>query len=202
MKIIQAALVALTLLTPAVAGAAERLVARPYPAERPWTLATDNHRGLMMLQEYIPADQQIESYRDILTVQAFPDRRDVSPAVFLRALFSDVTGACEKVTVNGPVERQEGDRPVAYAQIYCSRQIGRPFGVHMFFKVIQGEDALYVVQREFRVPPSAVAGQLAFDKKDQAKAVALLKGQDVASGYLSNSVYLCADRSTEARCRR
>lgn len=195
------ALVALALLLPAAASAAERLVVAPYPAEIPWTLATDQRQGRMMLQEYVPVDQTVDDYQDMLIVQAFPESRTLPPATFMKAMISGVSYACEGVSVNGPVDREEGGYKVAYGQIYCGHQLGKPDGAHIFIKMIQGKDAMYVIQREFRVPPTKVAGTLAFGAEDKDRALALIKDEAAANAYLTDSVFLCADGASEARCK-
>ena len=104
--------------------------------------------------------------------------------------------------MNGGQDRREGGYTVAYAQIYCSRQKGEAFGVNMFFKVIKGERAMYSVNRDFRVPPSAVAGVQSAPAGPAANAaLALMKAQAAADAYLVGSVYLCGPQATDARCK-
>lgn len=193
-----AALIALTLGS--TAAAAERLVLEPYPASAPWKEVTNISRGAKFLRELIPADQKIESYKDILTAQSFPEIRGVAPADYLKTVFKGAAGQCRGVRVNGPVERQEDGRRVVYGQIYCGQQVGKPFGVNMFFKVIEGEDALYVVQREMRVPPSPVGGVQSFDASQMQAMKAMMEAQGVANTYLSNGVHLCGEGSTAPAC--
>ncbi|MBX3481714.1 MAG: hypothetical protein KF842_15085 [Caulobacter sp.] len=200
MKLISVALAAAALLVPALASAAERLVVMPYPAEAPWPLATDQRQGVKMLREYVPADQTVDAYRDMLVVQAFPESRTVPPATFMKAMFSGVGYACEAVSVNGPKEGMEGGYKVAYGQIYCGHQLGKSDGAHIFIKMIQGKDAMYVVQREFRVPATKVAGTLAFGPGDKDRALSLMKDEAAANAFLVDSVFLCADGAAEARC--
>lgn len=201
MKTISAALAALALLLPAAASAAERLVVEPYPATPAWVKASDGMSEVGPIQEYIPPGQTLEDHRDILSVQTFPGLQNVSPAEFLQKLLSRVNEACSAVRVNGPVEQMEGGFKVAYGQAYCGQQNGKAYGLHIFFKIIQGRDALYVVNREFRTPASKTPGALAFPPDRQAEALALFKAQGQADRYLTDGVYLCADGSAEARCR-
>ncbi|MGC3965643.1 MAG: hypothetical protein QM803_20620 [Rhodocyclaceae bacterium] len=184
--------------TAAAADAAEKLVLEPYPGDTPWQEVTNQSNGNQWLREQIPADQKIEAYKDILTAQSFPQQKNVDPTTFLKNLFAGVTTACERVKVNGPKAQEENGVPVAYAQIFCNRQKGTDFGVNMFFKVIQGSEALYVVQREFRVPPAEAPGMMAFEKAEQA--MALMRNMSVANGYLIKSAYLCGPQSTNKRC--
>lgn len=179
---------------------AERLVLEPYPATPAWREVTHKAVGAKFLIEQIPSDQVVEDYRDILTAQSFPELRGRDPSDFLKGIFARSGRDCEGVRVNGPKAQTEGGSSVAYGQIYCGRQRGKSFGVRMFFKVIAGRDALYVVQRESRVPASEVGGVQTFSKDQLAAAVAMMNAAGVANRYLVESVYLCGGASTEPRC--
>lgn len=191
----------LALSVSGLANAAERLVEGPYPSNAPWKLVTNRSAGAAWLREQIPAGQQIDAYKDILASQAFPQQRETDPAAFLQGLFQRIGGQCSGVRVNGPKAAVEGGYNVAYAQIYCGRQNGQAFGVDMFFKVVAGDEALYVVNRDMRVPPSDVGGVQDFGKDGVQAATAMMKAAAVANNYLVNSVYLCGARSTDKRCR-
>jgi hypothetical protein len=191
----------LALSASTLANAAERLVEAPYPANPPWKLVTNQSAGAAWLREQIPANQQIETYKDILASQAFPQQRGTDPAAFLQGMFQRIGGQCSGVRVNGPTEAVEGGYTVAYAQIYCGRQNGETYGVDMFFKVVAGDEALYVVNRDMRVPPSDVGGVQDFGKDGMAAANASMKAAAVANTYLTKSIYLCGAGSTDKRCR-
>lgn len=202
MREVRSVLLAVLILAPVArtAVAEERLVLEPYPGPPAWTLVTDKRAGQQFLREYIPSGQRVEAYHDILTAQSFPQQRAVDPSVFLRGVFQGVAGRCGNIRVNGPTPRQEGGYRVAYAQIACNRETGKDTGAYMFFKAIQGEEALYVVQRELRTAPSETAGVQEFAKDKMAEAMAQLKAEQVADRYLVDSVYLCGARSTDRRC--
>jgi hypothetical protein len=196
--ILAAAIAVVALAAAGAAQAAERLVLAPYPASPPWKEVTNRVSGLQFLREQIPANQTIAAYRDILTAQSFPQQAGVDPAAYLRNVAQGVTGACRGVRISGPTPRREAGYAVAYAQFYCGRQNGESFGVVMFFKAIAGTDALYVVQREFRVPPSATPGVMS---GSPAATLALLNAQQTADKYLLEQVYLCGPQGTDPRCR-
>lgn len=193
-------LAALLTNTALAAETKETLKLAPYPADRPWQEVTNTSNGDQWLREQIPADQKIEAYKDILTAQSFPQQKNIDSAVFLKSLFSQIGAACERARVNGPKAQVEGGYPVAYAQVYCSKQKGAEFGVNMLFKVIKGADALYVVQREFRVPPSQTAGVTSFTKDQMEQMMALMQNMSIADSYLVKSVYLCGQQATDTRC--
>jgi hypothetical protein len=178
----------------------ERLVMEPYPDTQVWTEVTHDTAGAKFLIERVPSGQTFRNYKDILSAQSFPDQRGVDPSKALKGIFQLAGGSCDSVRVNGPKAQVEGGYNVAYGQVYCGRQRGKSFGVNMFYKIIQGNDAQYVVLRERRVPPSAVAGIQSFTKEQFAAAMEEMKSAATANSYLVESVYLCGASSAEARC--
>ncbi|HWA63365.1 MAG TPA: hypothetical protein VG939_18455 [Caulobacteraceae bacterium] len=194
-------LAALAAVVPAAALAQERLVLAPYPGPPAWKEVTHKVAGLKFLREFIPADQRIEAYRDILTAQSFPEQRGADPARYLNAVFQGAAGACDGVRVNGPKLAREDGHAVAYGQVYCARQKGQAFGVTMLFKVFAGDDSLYVVQREFRTPPQDAPGVMSASPAQSAQLLALVRAQAAADRYLAGQVYLCGTRSADRRCR-
>jgi hypothetical protein len=183
------------------ADAAERLVLPPYPAERPWQQVTNKAAGVQFLWEYIPAGQRLGGYTDFLGAQAFPRAPGLDASGLIRRVFSNVAAACDGARVNGPKTGVEGGYPVAYGQVYCGQEKGKPTGADIFYKVIQGSEALYMVHREFRTPPSTTGGVHPFPKGSEAAAKAFMDARAQANAYLANSVYLCGDRGPDPRCR-
>jgi hypothetical protein len=194
-------LLALALAPAAAATAApEHLVTAPYPGG-PWKVTVDQAANGGFYHEQIPVGQTLDTIKDILTSQSIPAARGKSPSDVLRSIFSGVVPACDDVKVNGPVQATEGGFPVAYGQVYCSHQKGKPYGVNIFYKIIGGAEAIYAIDRDFNVPPSAVAGVEDFPKGQEAQAMALMRAQSVANSYLVKSVYLCGGASTDPRCK-
>jgi hypothetical protein len=179
----------------------EHLVMQPYPGA-PWKQITDKHdpaRGAWN-HESIPADQSVDTFTDIISDQGYPWLASQDPAAFLKVIFAHAPAACDGVRVSGPITQTEGGFKVAYGQLRCGRQHGKPYGVATFYKVIAGDAALYSINRDFQTPPSADGGLLSFPKGEEAKAMALLKAQSVGDHYLADQVYLCGGRSTDPRC--
>jgi hypothetical protein len=191
---------ALALVAGSAAAADEHLVVKPYPGPPAWKRITDKSGPQGWIHEQIPGDRRSDDYSDMLTDQAFVANRGADPNVFLRNIFAGVGGACAGVKVSGPFSQVEGGLRVAYGQVRCGTQRGQGFGVHIFYKAISGDAALYSISREFRVPASANGDQLAFPKAEAAKAAVLLKAEAAADQYLVDQVYVCGGRSTDARC--
>ena len=184
------------------AGAPERLVVKPYPDKPAWKRITDKSSAGGWIHEQIPGGETEIAFTKILTDQGFVANRGVDPAAFLQNIFAGIGGACDGAIVNGPTRQLEGGYKVAYGQVYCGTQKGETVGVHIFYKVIEGDAALYSVSWEDHVPPSANGGELSFPKGQEARAKALLNTEAAANGYLTKDVYVCGGRSSDPRCGR
>jgi hypothetical protein len=190
----------LILVVGAAASAPERLVMAPYSGGG-WTSVYRQAAPEGWDHEQLPAGQTLQSFHDMLTDQGFYRMAGQDPAAYLAQVFSGFPKACVAVKVNGPTPRMEGGLRVAYGQVYCSQQRGAATGAVEFYKAISGDAALYVVNREFLVPASPVAGQLAFPKGQEREAAALLSSQAAADIYLVKYVYVCGGRSGDPRCK-
>lgn len=190
-----------TLQAPAGASEqSERLVLGDLPGSSTWTMVTDESSAEGWIQEYIPAGQSVPDYKDIWVVQGFPALKGMDPGRFLAGMLKGAEQSCESVRVNGPKASEEEELKVAYAQLYCGRQVGQDFGANLHIKVISGRDALYVIQREFRVPPSTTAGVQSFPADKMKEMIELMRGQEEANRHLSSNVYVCAPAAAQGRC--
>ena len=179
----------------------ERLVVGKVPAETPWKTITNASSDDHWLWEQVPANQTGDAHTDFLVVQGFAKLAGADPAIFLQGMVGLAQKDCNNVRVNGPAPRIEDGHHIAYGQIYCGRRNGQTYGLSMFYKIIAGADALYVVEREVTTPASDVAGAMSFDKNHAQEALALIRARAAAHQFLDNYVYLSDAQSTEPRCK-
>lgn len=181
---------------------AESLLVPSYPGDTPWKQITNAKNNQGQLVEWIPSDQSPDDIKDILTEQVFLQLKSESPAMFLSGFLKRVGDACERARTNGPKEASENGYPIAYAQAYCTNQKGAGKDVDIFVKVIGGNDALYVVQREFRRParPGATPGVTSFSSDQMGEMTSRLKAQSVANRFLADKVRLCPPSMDANQC--
>jgi hypothetical protein len=182
--------------------AAETLLVPSYPGNPPWKQVTSVSNDQGQLVEWIPSDQNIDDVRDILTRQVFFKLKGRSPATFLGEFLKRMGGACERARTNGPKEGNENGYAVAYAQAYCTNQKGVGKDADIFIKAIAGNDALYIVQREFRRParPGATPGITTFTPDQMGEMQARVKAQSDANRFLVDKVRLCPASMDIGRC--
>jgi hypothetical protein len=178
----------------------ERLVLEPFPGPAKWKEVTNKSGPDGWMRESIPSDQEAPNHKDIFVSQAFNKLPSADPADFMNEMMKRSTSVCEKVRVNGPNTRTESGYEVAYGQVFCGKQKEKDFGLQMWIKVLKGKNALYVVQREFRVPVSEVGGVISFSKEQMQEMVAIMDASKTTDQYLVRDVYLCGGQHSDPRC--
>lgn len=187
------------------AAAQERLTLEAYPTDArssaPWQVVTDKDLGGRFYVELMPSDQTLGDYRDILAAASFPHVKGSASDILQGVLKQfQQDQQCAGLTVNGPKVAQEQGRTVVYAQAYCGQVGGQAFGVQIFYKAMEGAEGVYVVSRDFRVPPSPVGGSLTFPAGQEDQAVALMTAVGAANKWLASAVYLCGPPGKDPRC--
>ncbi len=196
MRIVRAIAGALALLAlGSAANAAERLVLGPYPGMT-WHDVVNQTNGVHFFREQMPDGQTQANFQDLMTSQAVTNFRG-APAQFLAATMTQLGQSCDNVETVGPTIAVEDGHTVAYGRLYCGHQKGQPNGAHIFFKVIRGNDALYVVDRDFKIPPSEHPSAPTLP---EAQAIPFLQAEGAARKYLTEQVFICDPVFPEPRC--
>lgn len=127
----------------------------PLPAGAGWRVVEWRAGQGVRHEEYIPRDQGIEDYRDRLLVQRFADQ-GMSPDVYLGHIASGLASHCSPFTTSGLTSGERDGLPHATRTAYCGRFGERSYGYVLAQKAIRDGDHLFVVEREWRLPPFGV----------------------------------------------
>lgn len=184
-----------TLAMASAAQAAERLVLAPYPGA-PWHEVINQTTGARFVLALVPEGQTLNDSQDILSAQSVPGYQG-PPADFLARTFTQLGQNCDPLETVGPQAAQEQGRQVAYGRLYCGRQKGQSFGIHIFFKAILGSGALYVVHRDFRTPGSDHAS---VPTLPEDQAITFLEAEGAARKYLTDRVFVCDPVFPDPKC--
>jgi len=195
----------------ATAADEETLVLPPHPGWGQWKAITEQRSPDRIYIERIPESQAPNDIKDMVVEQFYRGIQEkISPVEILRTLprLAQSTN-CEKVRATSPVEGIEGGYKVAYAQMYCQKQKGKPYGFIDLQKVIQGRNGIYVIQREWRVNAfefqnssansTSFIPQEAFGSAENANA--WFQSMSVSDQYLVKSVFLCGNSEGKRTCR-
>lgn len=130
----------------------------PLPAGPGWRIVDLREGRGIRHEEYIPRGQGIEDYRDRLLVQRFT-AQDMSPEVYLGHIAAGLAKHCAAFTTSGLVSGVRDNLPHATRTAYCGRFGDRPYGYVVAQKAIRDADHLFVVEREWRLPPFTVSDE-------------------------------------------
>lgn len=127
----------------------------PLPAGPGWRVVEWREGQGVRHEEYIPRDQGLEDYRDRLLVQRFADQ-GMSPDAYLGHVASGLASHCSPFTTSGLTSGERDGLPHATRTAYCGRFGERDYGYVVAQKAIRDGDHLFVVEREWRLPPFGV----------------------------------------------
>ncbi len=102
--------------------------------------------GPTIIAEYVPVGETVADWSRMVTVQVLQDQRGVAPDDFAMRIQSTWEAACTGADVRKLKDGQERGYGVSLWQFNCplNAQSGKP--ENTYIKLIQGQDALYVVQ--------------------------------------------------------
>ena len=128
----------------------EQLYILPPPG---WIIGFHDRQGNVDLTELVPTGQSVQEWSEMLTVQIIDGKPEKSPADILKDQVGDIQKACEDVGA-GPIgPRAENGYDTALRAIACTKSKKWGKGELNLYKVIRGEERLYVVSRSWRGEP-------------------------------------------------
>lgn len=115
---------------------------------------SDSRNGMNM-QEWVPANETVQNWTEMVTVQIFVNRKDLDPVQFLATMEKQWEGACKGSTATPPVTGKVNGYTSATTLLRCPllASTGKPETTMM--KAIRGNDSFYLVQRAVRGVPTA-----------------------------------------------
>lgn len=111
-------------------------------------------RNGMNMQEWVPANETVQNWSEMVTVQVFLNRKDLDPAQFLATMEKQWAGACKGSTATPTVTGKTNGYTSATTLLRCPllAASGKPETTMM--KAIKGNDSFYLVQRAVRDLPT------------------------------------------------
>lgn len=131
---------------------AENLIVSP-PTE--FKVGFDSHDANSSITEFVPAQETVEDWSRMLTVQVFHHAK-IEAAAFLQGLGKRYVEACPGTTVRGKGINTGKVNGYVVSMLYLqcpgNPATGKPETT--IFRAIKGQDALYLVQRAWRAVPA------------------------------------------------
>jgi hypothetical protein len=148
------------------------------------------NRPGMQIVEYVPLDQSVKQWTDMLTVviadrQAAPD----IDAFFKRMTDTFHVGCDVEPIVEKPTRFLDGPYPAGLQAAICGKGRQNGYGQVVIYKMIQGTKGFFQVQRAWRFPPAAKSEDLPLTEAMRKSATERLA-----------AVYLCDREVPDNRC--
>jgi hypothetical protein len=143
---------ALSLASPAAAFENENLLVAMPKGYKPDYRAKNARE---MITEMVPLNESVKSWTEMVTVQIFFGAKP-GPEAFRDRIAQGWAKSCKDATAHKIAQGKENGYPFAVWMLTCPRnaQTGKPEWT--WFKAIQGNDSLYVVQKAFKFEPERV----------------------------------------------
>lgn len=145
-----------------------------------YKLGFETKRENMIIAEYVPIDQDVSNWSDVLTAQIFLGLKPPSVKAFQAVGQGMLVKSCQDAKFMDIWQGQEnGYAALVWIQLCPHNEKTKRMEL-TYLKAIQGNDSLYLVQKAFKVDPP---------KEDQLKWVNFLK-----------TVLVCDTRASEHPC--
>ncbi|MGE4278888.1 MAG: hypothetical protein AB7G62_04835 [Magnetospirillum sp.] len=136
----------------------ERLLLVP-PTD--WQPVQLSHSEKMVVTRLYPPGQDEKNWTEIVTVQIYP-KSSQSARQFAESIIQYTRDACVAAGPGPVTEKPINGYPSASVPVACSAGRNSGMGGFVLATAIQGKDALYVVQRQWRGPAIPQGGEPAF----------------------------------------
>ncbi len=117
-----------------------------------WELAHQQRGRDMFVVQYVPPGETVEDWRQMVQAQVFLGVTGLEPNEFLDNMLELYRSNCDPVGAAPPEIRHVQGYAVSRRVLACGRNKGDNLGTVSLFKVIQGRDALYAINRAWRGP--------------------------------------------------
>lgn len=101
---------------------------------------------------YVPNEQNATQWTDMLTIQVFQGMTALPAQSFYDRSTASYKKACETVRIGQMQSGSSNGYPSAFWVLACGMQQQSGIGETAFFRLVQGNTALYLAQRSWRSP--------------------------------------------------
>lgn len=123
-----------------------------------WSLELQESNEYGHQLEWVPADQAVQGWRDMIAYQllpkpASPKLDDMAPDSFLDSIAAFYAETCDQVLATDIEGAVSNGFPAALRVLACTKNKVTGLGEVTLFRAIKGDRAFYVAQRAWRMDP-------------------------------------------------
>jgi hypothetical protein len=167
------------------------------PVPITWEIAHSSKTDRVVHMAWLPEGQKTASWSDKVSVQLFPGETEISGRQLLDQIASRYTRDCRNLLGTQTEVQQKRGRTIAFRLLGCTKHAKTGRGELALFRVVQGAESLYLVQRAWRTPTFDTE-HLPFSRDILGKTRLWLQGGRVCQADSRDAEYACPPRLADA----
>ena len=167
------------------------------PVPITWEIVHSANTGRVVHMAWLPRGQDTGSWSDKVSVQLFPGETDISGKQLLDQIATRYARDCSDLLGTQTEVQQKRGRTVAFRLLGCTEHSQTGRGELALFRVVQGAESLYLVQRAWRTP-SFDTEHLPFARDILGKTRLWLQGGRVCHADSPEAEDACPPRLADA----
>jgi hypothetical protein len=118
-----------------------------------WQVVPQDREGNVVTLLYVPPGQNIESWRELVTIRSMPRREDADPETALGGIVKRAEETCQKLLEVRKIPfTQESAYPTLGLIQGCGRSRATSRGEFTIVRAIAGKENLFVIEKSWRLP--------------------------------------------------
>ena len=167
------------------------------PVPITWQIAHASDSGRVVHMAWLPAGQETGSWSDKVSLQLFPGETGTTGKQLLDRIVRRYAQDCRNLLGTETDVKQARGRTVAFRLLGCTEHARTGRGELALFRVVQGAESLYLMQRAWRTPTFDRA-HLPFSHDILGKTRLWLQGGRVCQAGSSDADHACPPRLAPA----
>ena len=162
-----------------------------------WEIVHSSDSGRVVHMAWLPAGQDTDSWSDKVSLQLFPGETGIEGKQLLDQITQRYARDCRNLLGTQSEVRQKRGRTVAFRLLGCTEHSRTGRGELALFRVVEGAQSLYLMQRAWRTP-SFDTEHLPFSRDILGKTRLWLQGGRVCQAKSPDAEHACPPRLADA----
>lgn len=143
-----------------------------------WQEANRTRQGNVDIITFLPRGQSLQGWQDMVILQIYRDMTAVPAGSLRDRSLTNAKAACEDATASDMQTGLSNGYPSAFWATACTSNKQTTLGEVAYFRSLQGNDNLYMVQRVWSLPPFGEQAPT-LPEAQKREAIGILSGLNV-----------------------
>ncbi|MBK1696744.1 hypothetical protein [Rhodovibrio salinarum] len=167
------------------------------PVPITWQIAYSSNTGRVVHMAWLPEGQETDNWADKVSIQLFPGETGITGKQLLDQIARRYAQDCRNLLGTQTDVQQTRGRTVAFRLLGCTKHAQTGRGELALFRVVEGTESLYLVQRAWRTPTFDTE-HLPFSRDILGKTRLWLQGGRVCQANSPEAEFACPPRLADA----